>query len=138
MPTQSDIAKQLGISVSAVSAAFCRPQFVSAELRANILKTAQEMGYRRNTSATPRIAVIVPNLRHFFYGPFYQDILFGILAKSTELKTEIRIFEGYPESHSDIYDVDAILVVGKLDTKSNQLLQGRSIPVLSEIGRAHV
>ena len=49
--TMKDIAQKLGVSVVTVSKAFNNKEGVSEELRAQIKKTAEEMGYRYNATA---------------------------------------------------------------------------------------
>ena len=64
-----DIAQRVGTSAITVSRAFQRPQLVSEDLRTEIYKIANELGYVRNRAASSlassrsmNIAVIVPSL----------------------------------------------------------------------------
>lgn len=67
--TLDDIALRVGTSSITVSRAFRKPDLVSEDLRANIFKIANELGYVRNRAASAlassksmNIAVIVPSL----------------------------------------------------------------------------
>lgn len=58
-PTQSDIAKQLGISKMSVSRALRGASQVSVELKESVLKTAEAMGYRPD----PEITKLMTHMR---------------------------------------------------------------------------
>lgn len=72
--TIHDISKQLGVDSSTVSRALNNSERVSKKTKSLILKTAEEMGYQRNslasklrTNKSHTIGVIVPRVsRHFF------------------------------------------------------------------------
>lgn len=78
--TQRDIARALGVSVSAVSLALSGRPGVSGELRDRITERAAELGYRPNASAvalrTRRsrvLGLLIRNLRN----PFFLDLVDG-------------------------------------------------------------
>ena len=85
--TMKDIAQKLGVSVVTVSKAFNNKEGVSEELRAQIKKTAEEMGYRYNATAKAlreghcfNIGVIVASrymdeTENSFYLKMYQNII---------------------------------------------------------------
>lgn len=85
--TMKDIAQKLGVSVVTVSKAFNNKEGVSKELRAQIKKTAEEMGYRYNATAKAlreghcfNIGVIVASrymdeTENSFYLKMYQNII---------------------------------------------------------------
>ncbi len=85
--TMKDIAQKLGVSVVTVSKAFNNKEGVSEELRAQIKKTAEEMGYRYNVTAKAlreghcfNIGVIVASrymdeTENSFYLKMYQNII---------------------------------------------------------------
>jgi DNA-binding LacI/PurR family transcriptional regulator len=81
--TQRDIARSLGVSVSAVSLALSGRPGVSAELREQISSRATRLGYRPNASAvalrTRRsrvLGLLIRNLRN----PFFLDLVDGFDA----------------------------------------------------------
>lgn len=67
------IASGLGISTSTVSRALRRPELVREETRLEIIKAAEEAGYRPGVSASPSrergaiIAMVVPELENPFF-----------------------------------------------------------------------
>jgi DNA-binding LacI/PurR family transcriptional regulator len=78
--TQRDIARSLGVSVSAVSLALSGRPGVSAELREQISSRANRLGYRPNASAvalrtrrTRVLGLLIRNLRN----PFFLDLVDG-------------------------------------------------------------
>ncbi|GAA4487450.1 LacI family DNA-binding transcriptional regulator [Actinoallomurus oryzae] len=79
-PTQHDVARALGISVSAVSLALNDRSGVSEDLRARVRQTAADLGYRPNTSAVAlrtrrsrTIGLLIRNLSN----PFFLDVIEG-------------------------------------------------------------
>ena len=85
--TMKDIAQKLGVSVVTISKAFNNKDGVSEDLRIQIKKTAEEMGYRYNSNAKAlreghcfNIGVIVASrymdeTENSFYLKMYQNIL---------------------------------------------------------------
>lgn len=130
MVTQRHIADQLGISISAVSAAFRRPQFVGADLRAKIYQTARDLGYSAHRSNAKSVGVVVPNIQDFFYGAYYQDIFFGLIQRSAELGIRLMFFDGVSDASDRIYDVQAIALVGKPGAEDMRWIQARKIPAV--------
>lgn len=75
------VAQACGVSASTVSRAFSRPEVVRAEVREQVLKTAQEMGYRTNKAArslvtgrTGMIGLLVPDITNPFFPPLVRAI----------------------------------------------------------------
>lgn len=85
--TMKDIAQKLGVSVVTISKAFNNKDGVSEDLRIQIKKTAEEMGYRYNSNAKAlreghcfNIGVIVASrymdeTENSFYLKMYQNII---------------------------------------------------------------
>lgn len=94
--TLRDIASAMGISVSAVNKALNGRSGVSDALRVEVVKTANEMGYRVNRMAqsmsrTPiKIGILLPDLWPLFYGAIRN----GMDAKLKEL-ADYRITAEY-------------------------------------------
>jgi len=84
--TINDIAKQAGVSKTAVSFAFNRPGRLSPETARRILAVAHEMGYMPNpvarslnTRRTQALGVIVPqDIPTVLSNPFFAELLSGI------------------------------------------------------------
>lgn len=74
LPTIHDIAREVGVSVSAVSHAFNRPEEISPDLRERILRVARQRGYRPDPRArglrrgeNSLIALAITNLANVYY-----------------------------------------------------------------------
>jgi LacI family transcriptional regulator len=88
MATIRQIAKDLGVSISTVSAVINKRDYVRATLRARIEKALRDADYRPNQIArslrlrqTRNVALIVPDLANFFYSRLMrgaEDYLAGV------------------------------------------------------------
>jgi len=84
--TISDIAKQAGVSKTAVSFAFNKPARLSAKTTRHILDVARELGYTPNpvarslnTRRTNALGVIVPqDIPTVLSNPFFAELMSGI------------------------------------------------------------
>ena len=84
--TINDIAKQAGVSKTAVSFAFNMPGRLSSETAQRILDIARQLGYAPNpiarslnTRRTNAIGVIVPqDISDAFSNPFFAQLVRGI------------------------------------------------------------
>lgn len=81
LPTIRDIAREAGVSVSAVSHAFNRPEEISTDLRERILRVAQERGYHPDPRArglrrgeSSLIALVITNLANLYYSVIAQTV----------------------------------------------------------------
>lgn len=84
----ADIAQRLGISTVSVSKGLAGKEGVSAEMRAKILATAEEMGYQppARTNAHPggeSIGILVAD-RFFNENAFYSNLYRAVLKAATE------------------------------------------------------
>jgi LacI family transcriptional regulator len=80
-PTIQEIAREVGVSISAVSHAFNKPTEISAELRERIMHVAQERGYRPDPRArslrrgeSSLIALVVSTLSNVYFSGLAQAI----------------------------------------------------------------
>lgn len=126
--TQSDIARELNISVVSVSNALSGKKGVSDALRQKILEVAEEMGYQGNPAASEererayRIGVLISK-RYLldtpsFYMKLYQEIVMA--ASVINCFTFLEVLDQEKEDRLEIpglireQQVDGILVVGEL------------------------
>src|SRR5258708_2945188 len=79
--TMRDIARELGVSISAVSLAFNNPEEISADLRDRVLQIADAHGYRPDPRAralrggrSTLIAMVVSSLSSHYFGPLASAI----------------------------------------------------------------
>ena len=84
----ADIAQRLGISTVSVSKGLAGKEGVSAEMRAKILATAEEMGYQppARTNAHPggeSIGILVAD-RFFNENAFYSNLYRSVLKAAAE------------------------------------------------------
>jgi DNA-binding LacI/PurR family transcriptional regulator len=106
--TLADIARRLGVSVGAVSAALNGRPGVGDPLRRTIEQTAAQMGYSRNRSAvalrTRRsglIGLLIRNLRN----PFFLDVAEGFERECAAHGSEVLI----GSSHYDVAREQALV-----------------------------
>jgi len=114
MATLKDIARDCGVSVSAVCTAINHPHKISKELREKILNRARELNYFVNKSLKiQKILLVFENYKNHFYGEYYSDVIFGITQRLSELGLEFRILSDFEIDYSEIYDYAGIIFVGK-------------------------
>lgn len=143
--TQTDIARELNISVVSVSNALNGKAGVSNELRQKIMDTAQEMGYQSGNVQLPPnetdvcIGVLISK-RYLldtpsFYMKVYQEIVLAAAAKNCV--TFLEVLDAEDEANLKIPEllgdekVDGILVVGELKRPYTSHIKAESrVPVV--------
>lgn len=139
-----DIADRLGISVVAVSKALSGKSGVSEQLRTEIKRTAEELGYtytarKKQTSFTPTGNICVLASSRFidadsFYLKYYKHI-------SSLLQTKGRYAFFHTISKADEEGlkypalltpsgIDGIIILGQLSKAYTELITSRDIPVV--------
>ncbi len=141
-PTMKDVAKATGVSVMTVSRAFKRDASVSADTRDLIRKTAEEMGYVFDTTASNLrsqrsgfIAVTIPSINN----ANFADTVGALSERLAEVGLQVLL--GYTN-----YDIqqeehlveqllrrrpEAIVVTGGRHTvRTRRLLSNAGIPVV--------
>lgn len=119
------IAKKANVSCSTVSRALNGRKGVSDEVRAKIVKIAQELDYYPDSSAralvSKRVGVIgliIPRTSEYaFTSPYYSNILLGISAVVTQRGYQLMLVINEQRSYAAFYHrrmVDGIIVVGHL------------------------
>ncbi|RVP07799.1 LacI family DNA-binding transcriptional regulator, partial [Sinorhizobium meliloti] len=93
---QADIAAQAGVSVSTVSRALANEPGISEDVRVQILKVANDLGYplKADAAAAPRaLALIASNGVTGSLSAFYQGIVDGLRSEATEqgMSFDIRL-----------------------------------------------
>lgn len=138
--TMKDIAQKLNISINAVSIALNEKPGVSDEMRFQILKTADELGYvnekKQYLSALSKSNICV--LMQSYYantGHFYSMVLHAIVEKAKEYGY-YSILNYFEEAQFIVPQcieerkVAGILVVGKISDNHLKLLKLTGIPVV--------
>lgn len=98
--------------MSAVSAAFKRPQHLSREVREKILAAALDMGYFSAKTEVKNIGLLFNNFHDHFFGEYYNEIIYGIMERLSQLNLRCQIFNKVPEKYADICELHGFLVVG--------------------------
>lgn len=138
--TMKDIASRLGISINAVSIALNDKPGVSDEMRLEILKTADEMGYinqkKKYLSVFSKTNLCI--LMQSYYadtGHFYSIVLRSIVeqAKTFGYYSILNYFEDsdfvIPECIHE-RKVAGILIVGKISDENLFMLKKTGIPIV--------
>lgn len=144
--TQTDIARELNISVVSVSNALNGRPGVSNELRQKIMDTAQEMGYRSSGvqplpgSGTDACIGVLISKRYLLYTPsFYMKVYQEIVLAAAERNcvTFLEVLDAQDEDELKIPEllgdekVDGILVVGELKHPfTRHIREASSVPVV--------
>ncbi|MFC1517934.1 LacI family DNA-binding transcriptional regulator, partial [Candidatus Margulisiibacteriota bacterium] len=105
MANLKDIAKKCGVAISTVSTALNHPHKISIEVREKIMAVANEIGYFRKKGelALKKVLIIADNYQNYFYGEYYQDVIFGVQQKLSEQKVAMLILSGFEIDYSEIY-----------------------------------
>ncbi|MDO4307173.1 MAG: LacI family DNA-binding transcriptional regulator [Eubacteriales bacterium] len=143
--TQTDIARELNISVVSVSNALGGKRGVSEQLRQRILDAAEELGYRRNNQTETQengalcIGILISE-RYLsesvsFYKNIYQEIVRA--ASDKQIFTVLEILDKEDETKTAMPDMlykeqlHGILVLGELKKEYIRLMKKESgIPVI--------
>lgn len=140
----SDIAQELGISTVTVSKALSGQKGVSEELRARIIKLADEKGYRSPASShrglpSYNIGIIISELYQDYYDSFYwmmyKEVAAQAMQKECFTMLEILTMEDEkkvtPLRLVTENKVDGLIVIGKLsDEYIHYLKNDIEIPVM--------
>ncbi len=140
--TINDVAKQAGVGAMTVSRVLNRPEMVSPELRKNILRVIEQLGYIPNrvagglASGTAYVVpVILPTLKHSVYVPFLEG-LYSLLPEQG-YQILLAASEYKPEAEEKLIETllgwrpDGIVVSGVDHTpRSRSMLQRAGIPVV--------
>lgn len=121
-PTMHDIARELGVSINAVSLALNNKSGVSQDVRAKIFKTAEAMGYldlrpRYKQAVRQRTLCLIMRPMYFSSSHFYAQVMLGIQEEAAiqgySLFIEL-LDEGQPSVPQSIRDrmVSAVIIMG--------------------------
>ncbi len=142
----ADIAEKLGISIVSVSKGLAGKDGVSEEMRAQIIATAKEMGYRMPAAKAREagqsgsgqiIGVLVAD--HFFNeNTFYSNMYRGILQKCASLGITVAMEIISLEAERGCImptllvnrQVDALILMGELDRAYLQKVMQGELPCL--------
>lgn len=110
--TIKDVAKALGVSVSAVSKAFNDKYDIKEETRLKILKVAEEMGYSPNPIARKltqkcsyNIGVVVPE----FLNSFFPKVILGIQEVLHDKGYQVLIMQCNEDSERELKNLKTLV-----------------------------
>jgi DNA-binding LacI/PurR family transcriptional regulator len=138
--TSYDVARQAGVSQSAVSRCFRPGASISPKMRERILAAANELGYRPNaiaqgliTRRSNLVAVIISNLTNLYY----PEVLAELTAKLSAQGIRVLLFTLAGESEIDDvldqvwrYQVDGAIVAARLSPAQLAAFQSRDIALV--------
>ncbi len=142
----SDIAARVGVSTVTVSKALSGQKGMSSEVRARILKTAEEMGYvkgaARRSSAEKRtgfrIGLLVAERYLGKYVTFYAHLQ-QLVAAEIAARECAMLLEGVSlesEMHTVVPDIigdglcDGVILIGKVATPYLKMLEQLAVPTV--------
>lgn len=139
--TSYDVAREAGVSQSAVSRVFLKGRSVSAKTREKVLSTAQKLGYKPNaiarmliTQRSGMVAVILSSRANLNY----PDVLSLLNKQLAERNERVLLFTLDEESDLDqllehiwTYQVDGVIALAAhFDDASIQQFREHNIPVV--------
>ncbi len=106
--TSYDVARQAGVSQSAVSRCFKPGASVSKKMRARVMKVAEDLGYQPNaiarsliTRRSNMVAVVISQQTNLYY----PEVLVQLSQRFSERGVRVLLFTLEHESDSDVlYD----------------------------------
>lgn len=124
------IAKSCKVGVSTVSTALNHPQKIGVYTRERIIRTARELGYfsRGKEVSVKKIIIVADNYKDYFFGEYYQDVIFGIQNTLSQLMIPTLVLSNLDVDYSRIYDYDGIVFVGRTPPSFIQFVQKYKIP----------
>jgi DNA-binding LacI/PurR family transcriptional regulator len=146
--TSYDVARQAGVSQSAVSRCFKQGASVAPKTRARILEAARELGYFPNaiargliTQRSNMVAIIISNLTNLYY----PEVLAALTQRLSAEGIRVLLFTLAAESDVDAvldqvwqYRVDGAIVAARLDPGQLAAFDDRGVPIVlyNRIGEA--
>jgi len=139
--TAKDVARQIGVSQSAVSRAFTKDASISAKMRARVLRAADRLGYKPNAMARTLItrrSGIVGIVMGDMTNPFYPEVL-ELLSKRLrqgDLQTLLFNVPQGREVDDELplllqYQVDAVIITSAtISSRMARICAARGISVV--------
>ncbi len=136
--TSYDVARQAGVSQSAVSRCFKPGASVSKKMRARVMKVAEDLGYQPNaiartliTRRSNMVAVVISQQTNLYY----PEVLVQLSQRFSERGVRVLLFTLEHESDIDVlydqifqYQVDGVVEAARLSGEQIDLMDKRGIP----------
>ena len=138
--TSYDVARQAGVSQSAVSRCFKPGASVSKKMRARVMKTAEDLGYQPNaiarsliTRRSNMVAVVISRQTNLYY----PEVLVQLSQRFSERGVRVLLFTLERESDIDVmldqilqYQVDGVVEAARLSGPQIDLMEKRGVPLV--------
>jgi DNA-binding LacI/PurR family transcriptional regulator len=139
--TAKEVARQIGVSQSAVSRAFTKNASISPEMRERVLQAAERLGYKPNAMArtlTTRRSGIVGIVMGDLTNPFYPEVLELLSKRLQQSDLQTLLFHVPPGKEVDDelplllqYQVDAVIITSAIISSAMaRTCAARGIPVV--------
>jgi DNA-binding LacI/PurR family transcriptional regulator len=139
-PTSYDVAREAGVSQSAVSRCFAPGGSIAPKTRERIMQVATELGYRPNALAqglisgrTNIVALLISNLTNLYY----PEVLAELTRRLTERDTRVLLFSLSAESEVDgvldqvwRHSVDGVICAARLSDAQIRLFAEHRVPLV--------
>ncbi len=136
--TSYDVARQAGVSQSAVSRCFKPGASVSKKMRARVMKAAEDLSYQPNaiarsliTRRSNMVAVVISQQTNLYY----PEVLVQLSQRFSERGIRVLLFTLEHESDIDVlldqifqYQVDGVVEAARLSGEQTDLMERRGIP----------
>ncbi len=138
--TSHDVAREAGVSVSAVSRAFTPGASVSPDKKARILRAATELGYRPNVMAravATKRSNVVGLILYNETNRHYPEVLLALSSAFSAFGVRVMLFLLEKEDEIDAtiehilsYQLDGVITAALIPSKSLELLRSARVPLL--------
>lgn len=139
-PTSYDVAREAGVSQSAVSRCFAPGGSIAPKTRARVMQVATRLGYRPNALAqglisgrTKIVAVLISSLTNLYY----PEVLAELTRRLTERDTRVLLFSLGAESEVDgmldqvlRHSVDGVICAARLSDAQIRLFAEHRVPLV--------
>jgi len=138
--TSYDVARQAGVSQSAVSRCFKPGASVSKKMRSRVMKAASDLGYQPNaiarsliTRRSNMVAVVISQQTNLYY----PEVLVQLSQRFSERGVRVLLFTLERESDIDVildqilqYQVDGVVEAARLSGSQIDLMEKRGVPLV--------
>ena len=137
MKTLRDIAGICEVSISTVSLVLNKPHKISKEVRDKVYKVIREVGYfKKKADRIQQIGLVFTWFKNYYFGEFYNEVLFGILEKASEIGFSTKIINNFDVEYAEICDVQGLILIGKIPNAYYKKAQKFKIPFIN-VGHPH-
>lgn len=130
MTKLKNIAEKCGVSISTVSTAINHPHKISPQVREKILDEIKRTGYKIKKDKIKKIGLICNHFENYYFGDFYNEVIFGIMQEAMNQQIDIRILESPITDHSLIHEVNGVIFIGRSYKEDIEKIRKFNIPLV--------